>query len=42
MNEDSSEIKEDKNASKEQTAALNSAKNYADGMHMSKDEFMNS
>ena len=26
MNEDSSEIKEDKNASKEQTAALNSAK----------------
>lgn len=42
MNEDSSEIKEDKNASKEQTAALNSAKNYADGIHMSKDEFMNS
>ena len=41
MNEDSSEIKEDKNASKEQTAALNSAKT-TDGMHMSKDEFMNS
>ena len=36
MNDGNSEVKEDKNASKEQTAALNSAKNYADGMHMSK------
>ena len=36
INKDSSEVKEDKNSSKEQTAALNSAKNYADGMNMSK------
>nr|WP_256277931.1 Ltp family lipoprotein [Staphylococcus sp. HMSC071G07] len=36
INKESSEVKQDKNATKEQTAALNSAKTYADTMHMSK------
>lgn len=33
----SSEVEQDENASNEQNAALNSAKTYADTMHMSKD-----
>lgn len=36
INKDSSEVKKDKDATAEQTAALESAKNYADVMHMSK------
>lgn len=37
INNDSAEVEKDDNASKGQKAALNSAKTYADTMHMSKD-----
>lgn len=37
INKDSSEVEKDDDASKGQQAALNSAKTYADTMHMSKD-----
>ncbi|UXV35933.1 Ltp family lipoprotein [Staphylococcus sp. IVB6181] len=36
LNKDSAEVKKDANATREQTAALNSAKNYSDTLHMSK------